>query len=263
MPIYVAYHKEFPMLTADSAYVPLHVGKALSDLDLHMQGDNTGEHISERNENYAEITGIYWIWKNTATEVVGLSHYRRFFFAKKPTFSMQLKKLAEIFIGQYKKRHGVHYVSKYQTKELILTGDEAKQLLSEYDAIIPAKRKMKYSVYEHYKRRHHIEDMNKVRNIIAEKYPDYLKAFNESMSKKEILHCNMFVMKRPHFNDYVQWLFDILFELEKRVDISIYKNYQKRVFGFISERLLDVWLIQNRVNYTELPILYFKKLKGS
>jgi len=263
MSIYIAFHKSFPLLTKDPAYQPIHVGKDLSDKELKFIGDNTGDNISIKNQNYAELTGLYWIWKNTSSDFVGLSHYRRFFFAKKPTLKMQAKKWSEYIIHQGKKRQGVFYSSDINSKELIITGKEIEELLKTYDALIPVKRKLRYNVYEQYKRKHHIEDMDHVKNIIAEKYPDYLNAFNESMSKKEILHCNMFVMKRPLFDDYMRWLFDILFELEKHTDISNYSNYQKRIYGYISERLMDVWIIQNRVNYSELPILYFKKLKGS
>ena len=50
----------------------------------------------------------------------------------------------------------------------------------------------------------------------------------------------MMIMKKKYFDEYCEWLFDILFELEKRLDISGYSDYDARVFGFVSERLLDV-----------------------
>ena len=43
-----------------------------------------------------------------------------------------------------------------------------------------------------------------------------------------------------------------LFETEKRVDISKYNNMQKRLFGFISERLLNVWVKHNALRIKEL-----------
>ena len=45
---------------------------------------------------------------------------------------------------------------------------------------------------------------------------------------------NMFIMKRDKFDAYCEWLFDILFELEKRLDISNYNTNDARVFGFVS-----------------------------
>jgi hypothetical protein len=261
MSIYVVFHKEHPLLTDDSAYEPIQVGKALSKLDVGFKTDDTGEHISEKNQNYSELTGLYWVWKNTTSEYVGLSHYRRFFMGHKASLLMRLKKIGEYFILQGRKRFGVHYSSTLQAKELILTGVQVDNYLRQYDAIVPIKRKLRYTVLEQYKRKHRIEDLNTTLNIISDLYPDYLDAFNECMQQSEIMHCNMFVLKRSHFNAYMEWLFTILFELERRTDISNYDNYQKRLYGFISERLFDVWLIKNQLKCKVLPILYFKNLK--
>lgn len=61
-------------------YLPIHVGKALSDLELHIQGDDTGDNISKKNDCYCELTALYWAWKNLKDiELIGLCHYRRYF----------------------------------------------------------------------------------------------------------------------------------------------------------------------------------------
>lgn len=261
MSIYIAFHKPYPRLTDDPEYVGLHVGKALSQTELGMIGDNTGDHISEKNRNYSELTALYWLWKNNQDERVGLVHYRRYFFAKNPTWKMKLKKWGEALIGHYSRRFGVHYLTNSAAAELILTGDEMNALMKNYDAVIPVRRKLRYSVYEQYARKHHRSDLDMVRRIIGEQDASYLDAFDVVMQQKQILHCNMFLMKRGLFDGYMSWLFAVLFELEKRIDISGYDNYQKRIFGFLSERLLDVWLLKNNVNYTQLPVLYFKRIE--
>ena len=259
--IFIAFHKKYPLLTNDLAYVPLHVGKSLSPADLGFSGDNSGENISGKNQNYSELTGLYWILKNVQSECVGLCHYRRFFFRKPPTPFMRLKKMGESLIGQGKKRFGIYYSSNFSDTELILSGNEIADLMANYDAIIPMARKMKYSVRTHYNRRHFIKDLELTELIISELYPTYLPAFNEVMLEKELFTCNMFIMKQNYLNEYLEWLFAILFELEKRIDLSSYDNYQKRIFGFISERLIAVWLKQKDIRTIELPVLYFKHLK--
>lgn len=262
MTIYIAFHKAYPLLSNDPAYCPIHVGKALSDYELGILDDHSGDHISHKNNAFSELTGLYWIWKNTNSPVVGLSHYRRFFFAKEPDFSMKLKKLGEYMLRKGRKRSGVYYTSDRKKSELILTGDETEEILRNYDAIVPVGWKMRYTVWEQYKRRHFGKDMENIRKIIGEKYPDYIGDFDKVMNKKEFLPYNMFVMRRGHFNSYMSWLFDILFELEKVTDLSGYDSYQKRIYGFMSERMLDVWISKNQLKIRKLPVLYFETLKG-
>ena len=80
-----------------------------------------------------------------------------------------------------------------------------------------------------------------------------------SMKKTYGHRFNMFIMKRDKFDAYCEWLFDILFELEKRLDISDYNQNDSRVFGFVSERLLDVWINTNRIRYVDQPYIFMEK----
>lgn len=75
--IYIAAHKQFTSLEMDG-YIPLQVG-AENNIDLGYLKDNVGDNISEKNPNYCELTGLYWIWKNCNDEYKGLVHYRRYF----------------------------------------------------------------------------------------------------------------------------------------------------------------------------------------
>ena len=71
----------------------------------------------------------------------------------------------------------------------------------------------------------------------------------------------MFIMPIDEFEKYCEWLFRILFEVEKRTSIEKYDSYQKRIFGFMSERLFTLWVLHNHYNavnlnyfvYTENP----------
>ena len=97
------------------------------------------------------------------------------------------------------------------------------------------------------------------RVIISEKYPEYLGAFDRVMKKTDGHRFNMFIMKKELADAYCEWLFDILFELEKRLDISDYSANDKRVFGFVSERLLDVWIGTNHVKCRDIPYIFLEK----
>lgn len=45
-------------------YMPIACGAVFSDRELAMQGDNTGENISELRNMLGEFTVQYWAWKN-------------------------------------------------------------------------------------------------------------------------------------------------------------------------------------------------------
>ena len=75
--IYIAAHKKTELPQKDG-YIPLQVGAALHD-DLGYLKDDVGDNISSKNPNFCELTGLYYIWKNEKADIVGLSHYRRFF----------------------------------------------------------------------------------------------------------------------------------------------------------------------------------------
>ena len=142
----------------------------------------------------------------------------------------------------------------------------AKNLDSDYigivhyrNVVLPKERhyfiETNYTQYIH---AHHEQDLRVTRAIIERKCPEYLPAYDTYMSKTHGHHFNMFVMKKELLQHYCTWLFDILFELEKELDISSYSTNDKRVFGFVSERLLDAWLITNNIAYEELDVVYME-----
>ena len=125
-----------------------------------------------------------------------------------------------------------------------------------YDVLLPKKRhywiETNYSQYVH---AHHAEDLRVTREIIAEKYADYLPAWDQVMQRRSGHRFNMFLMRKDVFRSYSAWLFDILFELERRLDISDYSSNDRRVFGFVGERLLDVWLTHDRPSFCECGVV--------
>ncbi len=216
--IYVATHKKakFP---EDKIYVPIRVGAALNKDDFGFVRDDTKENISKKNKSFCELTAAYWIWKNDKSDIVGLVHYRRYFFKRKKKMSL----------------------------ENILDKNEIENILDDYDIIVPNRTFIiKHNAKNSWYKTHMPKDYDLVREIILEKYPDYLDSFDRFSRKKSLYICNMFISKKEIFNAYYSWLFDILFELEKRTDINNYDDYNKRLFGFMSERLFNVWLLNHK-----------------
>jgi hypothetical protein len=261
--VYVAFHRAGKVISDELMYNPIQVGKKNSLTELNMLNDATGNSISDKNNIYSELTGWYWIWKNTKHDFVGTSHYRRYFTVEKATLTQHLGKFFLFFAGLKMKRHGLFYVnSEKKWKNRILTLDQTKILMENYDVVLPVKKKFPYTVYKQYKRRHNEMDIILTRQIISEKQPGYLEAFDKTFASKELYSFNMFIFPWNLFDEYMNWLFEILFELEKRSDIDLNDQYQKRVCAFMAERLQTVWLEHKKLKVKELNVLYFKKYKA-
>lgn len=224
--MYVITHKEFNEPKIDG-YVPIQAGAAINK-KLNYITDATGENISEKNKNYCELTVLYWIWKNQKDDVVGISHYRRYFFKNR-------------FCNNSNKAINKEQIKKY---------------LEKYDVIIPEPEYIyKYTIEDEYKEKHHIKDLHNCRKIIDKIYPEYIESFDTVMKSKEMHQYNMIVANKDKFDEYAKWLFDILFEVEKITDISNYDDYNKRIYGFLSERLFNVWLHKNSdLKVKQLPV---------
>lgn len=215
--IVIATHKSFTP-PKDDMFLPMQVG-AVGKEHIGFATDNSGSNISEKNHSFCELTGLYWAWKNlNCVDAVGLCHYRRFFKASQ---------------------------------------NQIVAMLNKVDCILPKPRNYFIeTTYSQYAHAHHAIDLDMARKIIAERHPDCLAAFDATMKSTKGHRFNMLIMKRPLLNRYCEWLFDILFELEKRLDISSYSPNDRRVFGFVGERLLDVWIRANDIPYVELPVLH-------
>lgn len=211
--IFIATHKEV-VLPDKEGYIPLQVG-AEGKKDLGYERDNVKENISLKNKNYCELTGVYWIWKNVKCDITGLVHYRRYFFEKS---------------------------IKHKLKDII-SEEKISSLLKEYDVIVPKKVKIPYkNVKNQFCKFHHEKDYDITRAVIKKLYPDYLDAFDKVSNRNWLYPYNMLITKKSWFDEYSKWLFNILFEVEKRVDMTNYSDYEQRLYGFLSERLLNVWL---------------------
>ena len=229
--IIVATHKKYKM-PQDNIYIPVQVG-AEGKEDLGYQKDNEGENISSKNQYYCELTGLYWAWKNLDTEYIGLSHYRRHFMGN--------KKVAQTEEERFK---------------TILNREQVEKILEKTDIILPAKRKYYIeNLYDHYKHTMYIETLDETRKIIQEQCPNYIEEFDKLHKRTSAHMFNMFIMKREYLDKYCNWMFNILFELEKRIDPNKYDSFHARYLGRISELLLDVWINTNKLSYEEVKVM--------
>ena len=229
--VIIATHKKYTM-PKDELYLPLHVG-AEGKEDLGYAKDNEGENISLKNPYYCELTALYWAWKNLDEDYIGLSHYRRHF-----TCSKKIPKNEE---------------DKFN---ILLSKKETEKILENTDIILPKKRNYYIeNLYNHYKHTMHVEPLDETRKIIEEQCPEYIVEFDKLQKRTSAHMFNMFIMKKEYFNQYCDWMFKILFELEKRIDPKQYDSFHARYLGRISELLLDVWINANNLKYEEVKVI--------
>jgi len=230
--IIVATHKEFQTDILLPNYLVIHVGASNTDKDFGYEKDSLGDNISLKNPNYCELTALYYISKNRLHEFsyLGLVHYRRYF----------VKDSFKSFFNLSRNIVDEEYISK---------------LLHENDVVLPVKRQYPFiSAKAHYKKNHNAQDLNVLEKVIEELYPDYLHSYNEVMSSSSIHLYNMFILKSDLAQEYLTWLFDILDKVELNLDISDYDSYQSRVFGFLSERLLNIWVCHKNLKVKTLNV---------
>ena len=206
--IFVMTHKKFHPPT-DPIYVPLQVGKSGKE-DLGYLGDDTGENISDLNCYYGELTGLYWLWKNREFNGnVGICHYRRYF------------------------------VNDHRN---LLSEEAYDKILSAYDIMTSQAISIDVPYIEYYGEAHNVEDLKLTGEIIRQLFPDDHEVFETVMQEKKYYFGNLMVTTGKLFDEYCEWLFAIFAELSKHIHVENYDEYHRRVYGFLSEQLLMVWI---------------------
>ena len=222
--IYVVSHSEEDIknVKSNEIYVPLFVGRNGKD-NLGFCSDDTGDNISDKNSLYCELTGLYWMWKNSSADIIGLAHYRRYF-------------------ANWRLGHRLEI-------------DEIMQILKEYDIILPKRTSSLFeSVYEDYNHWNYIKDLDLCGEVIKEICPEYYDNYANIVYGQELNCYNMFIAPKHMIDKYCEWIFQLLSEVEKRADLTGYDDYQSRLCGFLAERLFDVWMDKQDLKVKECEL---------
>ena len=229
--IFTVSHKEYTF-PSHNAYTPLQVGTSTESIAEKSLRDSTGDNITHLNPSFCELTAAYWIWKNVQEEFMGLAHYRRYFASSTSNLTVKGKRIA--------------------------SPEEMAEMLKSADILVAKPRNYFItSIKSHYIHAHHESDYTQLRDEIVLQQPDYIGDFDHVMGGTKISLYNMFVCKKSLIDEYFAWLFPLLFALEQKIDYQNYDAYQKRVFGFMAERLFNVWLHhqRERLNIKYMPVV--------
>ena len=238
--IFICAHKEV-QLPQHPYFLPVQAGAALHEPIIGYQSDNEGDNISDKNPHFCELTCHYWAWKNLKNvDIVGLNHYRRYF-----DFT---RKWAQFSADK-------HFIQTEEFLKQTYQFPDLDKLLQKYDIILPVARHWRVSNTQQYADYHIAKDWEMLRQIIKERHPEYIPAFEKTMdqSNKSVGY-NMFITHWNHFDAYSKWLFDILFEVERRVP-PIEDPIQSRIYGYMSERLINVFCAHHHLMIKSIPLI--------
>ena len=249
-----AYVPEHPLL------FPIQVGSALSEKRLPgMLHDDEGANISEKNRSYCELTAQYWAWKNLKADYYGFFHYRRYMsFAK--VYPVQKN-------GKLNLRQWRPYIEADTLKDNFsaysLNEQHIRPLIEKYDIITGLSEHMDVTAYEQFCQFHPKADLDRAIKILKRRWPMQAKACDDYMNSKYIYFCNMYIMRRKYFYEYMAWLFSILEEFEADKDFSACNAKEMRITGYIAERLFGVyytWLKQQgQATCAEVQCVIFRQ----
>ena len=219
---YVVTHRPYP-IEQDEMYRKLCVGGYSDDISA---SELDGKNIAEYNDRLNELTGLYWIWKNTKSGIIGMSHYRRFFDNGGRLDMASAKRILT--------EDGYDII----LSDLLTLGWTLKQNIQ-----MVMGKQLFYDAY------------GEIARAIARNQPEYEDDFYDVMAGRQMYHKNMFMTRREILNRYCEWLFSFLIEATGRVDVSGKSGYEKRVCGYFGETMWTVWLRKQNLKVYEMPIM--------
>lgn len=232
--IYDLIHKPYK-IPDDKLYIPIQPGCAEEGCNFlggKVIRDDTGDNISIKNKAYNMLAPMYWVWKNSKADYVGIVHYRRFLVYKKKT------------------KNGWDNILNY---------DEARELCEKYPIIFPKKSYYPFfTLRSHYiktfkgLKKIHTLDLDTMRDVISDLYPDYLNAHDKVMSRSWGHQGNIYIMRKDYYDNHCEFMFDVLNECEKRLQGK--RHDYNRYIASLAEFLPDIWCEKNGFKYFELPL---------
>ena len=222
--VYIATHGPKCEIVPDYC-IPIEIGAALHDKSIYNIRDNSGEdNISIKDKLYGEITALYWIWKNDTHKIVGLCHYRRITLIKHKNIIKYLNGNYDILMFRNRIRFPKSYEAMY-----ISSNDH-----------IPS-------------------DWQIMKDVLRKKYPDYYQSAELVFQSHYYYKCNIFISNNQFLNNYCNWLFPLIEEIESKINLNGRVGNQVRVIGYLCEILLNVYVVHNEYKIKNIPVYYLQK----
>ena len=228
--------------------------------NVTMLGDDTGDNISEKRDSFCELTVMYWAWKNVKADYYGLCHYRRYLsFSEEKYETNDYGVIESDCINE-------NNINKFCLKEDIIRNelDKGYDLITAQSVDVRNLNPAIHCILYYCKLANNdfnINDIEILLDFIKCEYPDFYLSAVDYYKQPYARWYNCFIIKRELYNEICNWIFKILFELEKKLDFTNYSKQKHRELGFFGEHLYGIYvnyLINKKiVKYKELQIAFF------
>ena len=228
-------------------YVPVRCGAVYDQRKgVTMQGDDTGDSISQKRMSFCEFTVQYWAWKNAQADYMGLCHYRRYLsFAEHHSSKVNAHNMVEVpMLTERVKRHFG-----------LLDAARMAREIAQVDAVVPepapveriptytgAQAHTVRQLWEEHAGifvdRHCVDTLLK---LIERMKPEYAQSARRYFAGDRHIGYNCYVMKAELFNRLCEFQFPILFELERVLPKETLEQYP-RMIGYMGEMLFGVFV---------------------
>lgn len=213
--VYMAkFYKDTPLkesYTCPKWVYPIQAGAALTELRVAELCDNAGgDHISDQNGNYSELTAAYWIRKHADAEYLGLYHYRR---------------VLEV------------------TEEDLTRIQE-----NDIDVVLPYPSIHYPSIQAHHGRCVEERDWKAMLQAMGELAPAYASALPKLFSGKYFYNFNILIAKKEIFHQYCDWMFPILFRTEE-LSVPKGSERADRYIGYLGENLTTLFFLYHQKDF--------------
>ena len=217
--IYIVTNKKC-MLPQSRLYQPIWAGKGANEegyLD-----DRLGESISNLYPIIGENTAIYWLWKHSQDDIIGINLQNKYLMRN------------DIFIDRGN----------------LIDSKTIDDIMQSFEMILP--KPMLYpnvTLKEQLKSAVSNEAFETGWEVMVESIkknqPDYLETFESVMAGHLFFPHNIFIMKKEIMNDYCEWLFSFLLEPAYKIDATDYDPQSRQILELFAEKMLTVWLTKN------------------
>lgn len=200
--------------------------------------EKNGENLSKYNKYFAEMSGIYWVFKNRLKiydddDYLGFCHYRRLW-------------LNNLYPKDHKEYSNIY--TKLLSNRKYLDNNTCNTFLLD-----PTKLKNE-NIYDHFVNNHGQQLLDELPNLIE---PELYKSFLKYTKKNEFSACNMFITKPKIFDEYCKFIFPLLNKiLFFCLENNLCHGINIKLPAFFIERFTSFWFH----HYTKPSYLSYAQL---